>query len=477
MLNDRSALEIARLVWKRRGWMILPVIAGLGVGLLAAKLVSPIYRASTAILVESPRVPAHYVETTVTMSLQDRLQTIEQEITSRGNLERILNEMNLYPELVAEGAMERALRRMQRALTVEVRGNRIFRVYFGARDPQLAADTANRIAQLFIQENLRIREQQAQSTSAFLEQELGDVQGRLEEQEARVARFTIRNEGSLPEQRDSNLASLAHAQTRLNMNLEATEGAEMRRALLQREAAAGLGPSETGPNARRRAVEIELARLQALYTERHPDVVRLKNELANLEQQGVAAGEQARERPSAVLDPVLQSEIDAVDMDIQRLDVERQRLLAEIESYQGRLTRTPRVEQELLILTRDYDNINESYHSLLEKRLDSRLAENLEKKRQSEQFRILEGALPPKNPSFPKPLLFLFVGAAAGGLVGLGLVLLREETDTTFLDKEMLQEAFPAVEVLAVLPLVKRRRGGPLAALRPAKTREAREVS
>lgn len=433
--------------------MIFPVIAGLGVGWLAVKVLPPSYRASTVILVESSRVPAHYVTTTVTMSLQERLQTIEQEITSRRNLELILRELNLYPDLVAGGALEKALGRMQRALTVEVRGNRLFRIYFRASDPEIAAGTANRVARLFIEENLRIREQQAESTSAFLQQELGEVKQRLEEQEARVARFTMENEGSLPEQRDSNLASLAHAQTRLNMNLEATSGVEMRGSMLQREAAAGLGPTGTSPNARRRAVEMELARLQSLYTERHPDVVRLKNELAGLEQQ-VQAGE-SEEQPTASLDPTLQAELAAVDLDLQRLDFERRRFLDEIELYQRRLAGTPRVEQELLILTRDYDNINESYHSLLEKRLDSRLAENLEKKRQGEQFRILEEARPPKAPSFPNFLICLLAGAGCGGLLGLGLVLVREETDTTFLDAETLQEAFPGVEVLGSLPLVK----------------------
>ncbi len=104
MFSEWSPLEITKLVWKRRAWMIFPVVAGLALGLLAAKLLPPVYRARTVILIESPRVPAHYVTTTVTTSLQERLQTIEQQITRRGNVERVPGQIDLDPDLVADGA-------------------------------------------------------------------------------------------------------------------------------------------------------------------------------------------------------------------------------------------------------------------------------------------------------------------------------------------------------------------------------------
>ena len=215
--------DLGRLVWRRRVWVILPMLAGLAAGYAALQVMPPIYRSSTLIMVESQKVPANYVKATVTTSLQDRLQTIEQQITNRANLERIIDTVGLYPELVGAGQMAAAVSRVRQDLTLQVQGNRIFRIFFKAPDPQLAAATANIVGRYFIDENLRIRESQAQNTSAFLESELEDTKARLEEQEAKVARFRIMNDGRLPDQRDANLAALAHLQTKLEINLDAIE--------------------------------------------------------------------------------------------------------------------------------------------------------------------------------------------------------------------------------------------------------------
>lgn len=454
-MQPLSPLELLRLVRKRRLCLVLPVLAGIGVAVLVSALTVPIYLASTLILVESPKVPTDYVKATVTTDLQERLRTIEQQITSRNNLERIISEMRLHPDLVADGKMDEATLLVRRALAVQVQRGRIFQIDFKDPDPAVAAETANLIANLFIQENLKLRELQARNTSAFLEAELETIKKRLEAQEAVVARYRLDNTGSLPEQRQSNLAAIAHLETRLDINLEGIESAEMKRILLQREAEAGLADDATEtPRSRRQALQLELARLESRYTDRHPDVVRLRSELKALERES-GEGDETPPWADRTPDPALATELEAVDLEIQRLRSERERLLADIALYQGRLEATPLVEQRLLILTRDYDNIQDAYQSLLSKRLDARLAENLEQQRQSEQFRILEAALPPTEPHWPDVPLLLLAGIAVGGLAGLGLALLREHTDQSFQELEALQEAFPSVNVMASIPLVR----------------------
>ena len=91
-------------------------------------------------MVESQKVPANYVKATVTTSLQDRLQTIEQQITNRSNLERIIREVGLYPELVEAGQTGAAVSRVRQDLTLQVQGNRVFRIFFKAPDPQSGRD-------------------------------------------------------------------------------------------------------------------------------------------------------------------------------------------------------------------------------------------------------------------------------------------------------------------------------------------------
>ena len=128
--------------------------------------------------------------------------------------------------------------------------------------------------------------------------------------------------------------------------------------------------------------------------------------------------------------------------------------LAQIGQFQGRLENVPRIEQQLLSLTRDYDNIKKSYDSLLEKRINARLAENLEKSQQGEQFTILEKAIPPDVPSGPNKMLLLLAGLACGSVAGIALALLREQTDHTYADPESLQAAFPGVPLLAIIPMI-----------------------
>ncbi len=457
-----SPVELGRLVWRRKLWVALPMVAGLLGGIVALKVMTPIYRTSTLIMVESQKVPQNYVKATVTTSLQDRLQTIEQQITNRSNLERIVDEVGLYPELVAGGQMAAAVSRVRQDLTLQVQGSRIFRIFFKAPDPVMAADTANLVGQYFIAENLRMRESQAQNTSAFLESELAETKARLEEQEARVAHFRIVNDGRLPDQRDANLATLAHLDQKLEITRDAIENAEIRKLLLEREAQtyAGTGVSASAEASRLEDLRLDLARLRARYTDRHPDVVRLRHEIAALESS--SAGRDTGGQGPA--EPLAAQQLRQIDMEIARLQQDRTRILRDIDEYQLRLQEIPRVEQELLSLTRDYDNTRKSYQALLGKRTDARLAENLEMRRQSEQFRILEEARPPGSPYAPNPIMLLIIGIAAGAAVGVGLVFLREEFDQSYVDASSLEDAFPAVPVIAVIPMISEESARPVRA-------------
>lgn len=451
-----SPVEIARVLWRRKLWILIPSFLGIAAALVVIRVVPPLYRAGTMILVEPQKVPADYVRPTVTTSLQDRLKTIEQQITNRGNLERIINEFDLYPELRNEVTSDSLVAKARRNLTVEVRGGALFRVHFRGPDPVKVAAVANRVAELFIEENLKLRENQALGTSAFLEAELEAMKEALEAQEAKVATFRLDNEGFLPEQRQSNLAALAQFQTRLEMNRDKIGQLELRRLLLQRdlkdERATGAPPPATRLS-RLQELRLRLLEARSRYTDSHPDVIRLRQEVAALEQ--LAPEAPAAGAPDAGFDPLVKAELDSIDLELARLRTEEGRILGDIDKYQNRLERMPRVELELVSLTRDYDNLKSSYESLLGKRINARLAENLEKRRQSEQFTILERAAPPGRPYYPNRPLFLALGLLGGAVIGLGLVFIREETDQSFADAAALQQEFPSVDILASVPMIK----------------------
>jgi polysaccharide chain length determinant protein (PEP-CTERM system associated) len=468
--------ELLRALWRRRIWFLVPMVLGLAAGVVALKVLPPTYRAETKVLVEPQRVPIDYVKPTITVSMQDRLRTIEPLIKNRANLERIVREMDLYPELRGVAPMDRLVAQVNYDLLVEPRGDTFF-ISFKNSDPVKAARTANRVAELFIQSNLQLRENQAQGTSEFLESELAETKRRLEIQEAKIAEFKRLNMGTLPEQRDTNLRGVEQLQTKLELNMDSMDKAETRRLLLQSQIAEQrrvaeqrrssprsiLTESAPGQPSRLEQARAELIQLRARYTDRHPDVIRAQAEVAELEklekaqpaQPAVTVAEGDPEPEPVRVDPTLKAELASVDMEIRSLRAERGRILSDISRTQARLENVPRVEQDLLSLTRDYDNIRNSYESLLDKRLNARLYENLEKSQQGERFTIIERAVPPSFPYEPKPVVVLGLGLVAGGLLGLLAALLRERTDPTYADIQSFQEAFPGVPVLATIPVFK----------------------
>ena len=483
-MKNLTISDLVRAIWRRRVWFLVPLVLGVVAAVAALQVLPRTYRAVTTVLVEPQKVPADYVKPTVTSSIEERLRTIEPQIKNRDNMERIIREMDLYPELKGKASMDQVLDQARRDLTVRLQGN-TFYIYFVGRDPVKVARTANRVAEVFMDGNLRLRENQAQGTSTFLEAELAKTKHRLEVQEAKIAAFKRLNMGDLPEQRDTNLRGVEQLQTKLEINMDALDKAETRRLLLQSQIAelqrqqrsssprrstspgfAG-GPSAPEPPSRLDQLRTQLAELRARYTDRHPDVIRAQAEIAQLE-----ALERARPaRPStspaspgaavaelddddaARPDPMLKAELASIDLEIRNLRNERERILSDTSRVQGRLEAVPRVEQELLSLTRDYDNIKKSYESLLDKRLNARLYENLEKSQQGESFTILERAQPPNAPYGPNKLLVLGLGLIGGGFVGLLAALLRERSDPTYLDAESLQQAFPGLPLLATIPV------------------------
>jgi succinoglycan biosynthesis transport protein ExoP len=482
-MKNLTISDLVRAIWRRRVWFLVPLVLGVVAAVAALQVLPRTYRAVTTVLVEPQKVPADYVKPTVTSSIEERLRTIEPQIKNRDNMERIIREMDLYPELKGRASMDQVLDQARRDLTVRLQGN-TFYIYFVGRDPVKVARTANRVAEVFMDGNLRLRENQAQGTSTFLEAELAKTKHRLEVQEAKIAAFKRLNMGDLPEQRDTNLRGVEQLQTKLEINMDALDKAETRRLLLQsqiselqrqqrassrRSTSPGLGgsPSAPEPPSRLDQLRTQLAELRARYTDRHPDVIRAQAEIAQLEalekaqparpsaapaSPGTAVAE-LEDDDAARPDPMLRAELASIDLEIRNLKNERERILSDTSRVQGRLEAVPRVEQELLSLTRDYDNIKKSYESLLDKRLNARLYENLEKSQQGESFTILERAQPPNAPYGPNKLLVLGLGLIGGGLVGLLAALLRERSDPTYLDAESLQQAFPGLPLLATIPV------------------------
>jgi polysaccharide chain length determinant protein (PEP-CTERM system associated) len=335
----------------------------------------------------------------------------------------------------------------------------------------------NALASYFIDENLRVREEQASGTSNFLEDELTDTRLKLEKQEEALKEYRARYMGGLPEQLETNLRILEGLQMQLNVKNEALRYAKNNLLIVEKQleesATAGAETGNSVPGViqdarpenqiRLEQLEGQLSELQLNYTERHPDIIRLKKQIQELETKIAAETVETAENPAkTTVRGSLQGqgvgqrarqmlEREDLKLQIASLESEIKKNQDQMLHYQRMVEDTPKREQELISLNRDYQNIKASYDSLLSRKLESDIAVNMEKKQKGEQFRILDAAKFPEKPSEPD-MKKLFVMVLAAGLgTGAGLIFLLEYLDTSFRKPEEVEAALD-LPVLCTIP-------------------------
>jgi polysaccharide chain length determinant protein (PEP-CTERM system associated) len=429
-----------------------------------------IYTASALILVEGQQIPEDYVRSTVRMPVHQRLYTISQQALSRSRLAQLSEDFHLYRGLGQEQPLDDIVAAIRKAISIDIKGNTqtgavAFSIGYSGTDPQTVMEVANTLASFYIEENLRMREQQATGTSNFLQAELEDVKQTLEAQEQKVSAYRKLHLGELPEQRDANLKTLERLQIQLQLLSENLARSQERRNALvyQINTAQAGGPVLTGPDSislRIQDLRRELAELRTRFHENYPDVGIAKQQLAALEEQLKNPPPKAADSdrvetqtsPSALLVIPLQVQVKELDGELRLLNTERASLLRDIAQYQARIENTPKREQELLVLTRDYESTRELYASLLKRQEEAKLAGNMEQRQKGEQLRILDPATYPESPSGPaRPLLLVIALCLSLGVAAISVILWERFIDQSFHNPEDL-EAFAKTSVLVALP-------------------------
>ena len=522
MINPGKPFNIHdyKEIFLRRVWFfIIPfvvIIAGTGI---YAYWVPKEYQATTLILVTPQKVPEDFVKATVTSKIEDRLQSIGQEIMSRTRLEQVINEFNLFQKEAKSLSREEIVEVMKKNIQVQIKGKEgrgeyqgYFTISYIGKDPRIVTMVTNKLASLFIEENLKMREQQAQGTSEFLSIEMNATRARLEEQEKALTEFKRKFMGELPEQRDANLRVLDQLQLQSQRINDSLKGAQDRRVIIQKQLSdfellasstnqaqsSGEelfigGPSSSPTTKAKNPYEAQLEQmknylveLQAKYTNKHPDISITRKKIADLEAKkaefdsAAKAEAEKEEKDKTVtkgglptktppgkreikIDPRLaprykeiENQLIAVDMEIERSKQEDAKVRTQIAQYRERIENTPAREQGMTLLTRDYNNTRESYASLLKKSQDAQQAENLERRQKGEQFKIIDPARIPEKPYKPDIPKILLIGLVLGLGGGVAAAFFREQMDRSFRDAEDLHVTF-GFKVLANIPRIDRK--------------------
>ena len=334
--------DIIELVILRKWWLLLALFVGITLATLYGYSITPLFKSSTLILVESQKIPTSYVNPTITSDIEERVNTIRQQILSRTNLQRIAQEFYLETNeteeisetnefvtrikailsdlmqrygMTAKSDQSSKSQQERQAELVELLRNRIevdvtvnrsrndsFKISYVGTLPDRVMNITNRLAYTFIEENLKLRDQLTQTTTSFIETQLQEAARELEKQEEALRAFKAEHKGSLPDQLNANLATLSRLENQLTSinesidrskislnaeysNLMMFKNLESLNSQTQTAQPDTTEPHQAETTDALTKLRQELAFLQSKFNDNYPDIVILKKRIALLTSQ------------------------------------------------------------------------------------------------------------------------------------------------------------------------------------------------
>ncbi len=513
---------------RRRKLILLTGLGVLTVSLALAFLWPPTYKSTATILIEEQEIPSDLVRSTITSYADQRIETIKQQVMSRTTLWKVVEQFNLYGEQRKNSSAEEVVKSFIKDIEVEVisadvvdkrtqhptKATIAFTVAYQNHSPELAQKVANELTSLFLGENLKSRERQAQEASAFLQQEADNLAKHISEIDEKIALFKQRASGALPELATLNQQLMNQADRELMEVDQQIRGLEERKSYLEGELAT-IKPntpilSVTGERIldsteRLRALRAEYVAAAANLSSDHPDIVKMKQEIealeketgqlpdaeetskrlidvqaslaADLERLGsehpdvlqakrrVTALEREASRVSTVPrkshsprpeNPAyinLQAQFNSVTSSLEALRKTRVEVKRRLQGYATRLERAPEIEPEYLVLMRDRDTSGQKYQDIRSRLLEAKVSEGLEVQRKGERFSLIDPPSLPEKPFKPNRVAIVLLGVLLAVGSGVGSGALAESFDHSIRSPEQLlslTQQFP----LAVIPFM-----------------------
>jgi protein tyrosine kinase modulator len=438
--------------------ILIPTLIAPLTGFMVSYVFPPKFTSQSTVLVEGQKVPDNYVQPVITADFTQRVQTLSQEVLSPSRLRPVIQSLGLVKPDEEDKLIQQIQQNMQvepviTSMSAAAAGAGLagakkkkpsvtdepvpgFTVNYTDSNAVRAQKICNAMTSLIVDENLRERAGIAQSTTEFLGRQLEDAKRTVDEQDAKLAAFKKQYMGQLPGDSDNNMRILMSLNSQLDASTQTLSRAQQDKAytesmLAQQTAAWKSAQSSTNPQTLEQALtqlQAQLLQLQARYTDDHPDVIKTKADIAEVEKKlkevnaaaASASTTDSSDKASASEPPEIRQlrlQIHQYQGVMEQATIDQKRLQNEINVYQSRTAMSPGVEEQYKLLTRDNDNAQAFYKDLLAKKSASGLATSMENQQEGEQMHILAVAGLPDSPSFPNRPVF-----AAGGM-GVGLAL------------------------------------------------------
>lgn len=506
MDQDQDIVDYLRVIKSRKKFFIIPALLVFLVAVAIARLLPPIFESTSTVLIEEQQIPPEFVRSTVTGFADQRIQSLTQQILSRTRLWEIIQQFNLYADLKEKLTREEIIKKMLDSIKLETIGANIaersksktgptststitiaFAISYRGGDPEKVQKVVGTLASLYLEQNLKLREQQAKTTTQFLEAELKELQERIRGLGEQVTNFKNAHEGVTPDLYQFNLSQAERLENELKQVDNSIQAVQDRKIYLEGQLTTvkpdtpiigGTGERVMDPQTRLRSLEVQLADLQSKfsddhpdirkvrremvelkkmvgqtsgsaslrrqkltqikaelaqkqgkYSEEHPDIRKLKSEIARLEQEPEKASAPPVTEPENPAYISLTTQVQAANNEIASLQRQRAALKEKVQMYHLRLENTPKLEQEYLALQRDYNNAQSKYQEVLNKILESRISEGMEEHQKGEKFTIVDPASFPEKPVSPQRWLIALAGLIMSLGSGFGSVALVEHLD------------------------------------------------
>lgn len=465
-------LEILR----RRYWiLVLTAILGAGGAYLFSKSLPNQYQSHAVVLVQEPKVDQTFVTPVVSAQISRRLETMREEILSTAELQPVVEQFHLFETGLSNGSSMARVGRLRKAISVTFGDSPAvtgFTVEVTLNDPHLAQQVCAKITSKFLDQNALWRFQAARDTTDFLSKQIDDAKQSLDRQDARLTAFKLRYLGKLPDEAQTNMEMLQSYNSQLAALTEALNRTQQNKVYLESQLVQQLAAwKATRSGTNQLTLEEQLADLhnklvmmRARYTDRYPDVIKLKRDIAHLQQEVNAAN--AANSAAASADPnpntpayaeppqiqQLRQEIHQYNENISEETKEQASLQKKISEYQARVQMSPVIEQQYTEMTRSYQTALEFYRNLLTKKAQADMGAALEQQQQAEDFRVIDPASFSSIPSAPDRPLFAGGGTFGGLCLGIAIALWLELRDK-FIRTERDVEFYLQVPTLALVPM------------------------
>ncbi|MDN5941020.1 MAG: hypothetical protein L0H94_03965 [Nitrospira sp.] len=518
--------EFRNMARRRRAIMVGTALLIVIVGAAIAFLWPAVYRSKATILIEEQEIPTDLVRSAITSYADQRIETIKQQVMSRASLVRIVEQFGLYQNLRKRSPTEEVLQQFVKDIQIEVINVKVvdkrsqtptqatiaFTLAYDGETPELAQKVANEITSLFLGANLKTRERHAQQTTAFLKQEAENLNHHIETLEGKLSALKVKANGALPELTPLNMQLLNQADRELIDVDRDLRSLEERKQFLEGELATlkpntpiitANGERIFDSGERLKALRAQYASASGYLSADHPDIIKMKQELAGLEREtGTEApgddvpkrleGERARlvtlmERyweyhPDVMrtqqailalerqLDQVaqqptkkrlfkpenpayinIQSQLAATTASLQSLEKTKISLKNRAKEMTKRVERLPEVEPEYLDLLRDRENAVRKHQEISSRLMEAQVSEGLEVQHKGERFSLIDPPDLPERPDRPNRPVILILACFLAVFSGVGAVAAVEQLDETIRNSDQLAQA-AQLTPLAVIP-------------------------